>query len=81
MPPGGEVTNEMLMAATQWPVTFDLESLHLRCARCLQSIMAMGLKKQGKRIGYNTTTQDIMGSTVMHMIQAHKFDREGVNHG
>jgi hypothetical protein len=81
MPPGGGVTNDMLMAATQWPLTFDLESMHIRCVSCKQSVMSMGLKKQGKRIGYQATSQDIMGNTVMHMIQRHNFDREGVNHG
>lgn len=76
-PTDGQVTNQMLVAATQWPVRFDLKSGHLRCMKCQQGILSMG--KNGR--GYQTTCQDIMGLVVMHMIQAHEFTREGENGG
>jgi hypothetical protein len=72
-PTDGQVTNQMLMAATQWPVRFDLKHAHLRCMKCQQSILAMGKNGQG----YQTTCQDIMGMVVMHMIQVHQYTREG----
>lgn len=72
-PPEGQVTNDMLVAATQWPVKFDIRHHHIRCIKCQQSIMSMGKNGQG----YTTNNQTILGLTVMHMIQTHQFTREG----
>jgi predicted small metal-binding protein len=74
MPADGAVSNDLLMMASLWSVTFDLQSANLRCVRCGQSIMAIG----AKGMGYMTNIQEVMGQIVMHMIQAHGYTREGI---
>jgi hypothetical protein len=72
--PSMAVTNAMLVIASEWSVRFDIRSNHLRCIGCQQSILSMG--KNG--IGYTSSIQEMMGQIVAHMIQAHKFTREGL---
>jgi len=76
-PTDGAVTNAMLMAASTWPISFDIRTNHVRCGRCRQSIQSMG--KNG--IGYTGDAQTLMGLVVMHMIQVHKYTREGIIDG
>lgn len=71
MPEDGDLGAAVLMAAMEWPVRIIGD--HLVCNKCGQGVLAMSQNGHG----YHLTLAHVSMTIVAHMIQRHKWTREG----